>query len=141
MKKIKIRSSEFAKRLGAYSHGYRVEIGEAVLIFTTGQIALDKNGKVLYSDNPARQADFVYKSLQKILNQAGASLDDVVKTTVYVTDMNDFPKISAVRNKYLKNSEPVSALVEVKKLVKPGCRVEIEVIAVKEKNENFSYWS
>jgi len=133
MKKTKINSSEFAQRLGAYSHGYKIEIGDTVLIFTTGQIALDKNGQVLYLDDPAKQAEFIYESLQKILNQAGASLDDVVKTTVFVTDMNDFAKISAVRNKYFKTAEPVSTLVEVKNLVKPGCLVEIEVIAVKQK--------
>ena len=56
----------------------------------------------------------------------------MVKTTVFVTDMNDFLKISAVRNKYFNKSEPVSTLVEVKKLVKDGCKVEIEVIAVKQ---------
>lgn len=134
MKKTKINSTEFAQRLGAYSHGYKVEIGDTVLIFTTGQIALDKNGQVLYPDDPAKQAEFIYESLQKILNQAGANLDDVVKTTVFVTDMNDFPKISAIRNKYFKVAEPVSTLVEVKNLVKPGCRVEIEVIAIKQKN-------
>ena len=133
MIKTKINSSEFAQRLGAYSHGYSVEIGDAKLIFTTGQIALDKNGVVLFPDDPAKQAEFIYESLQKILNQAGASLDDAVKTTVFLTDMNDFSKISAVRNKYFKSAEPVSTLVEVKNLVKPGCRVEIEVIAVKQK--------
>lgn len=132
MKKTKINSSEFAKSLGAYSHGYSVEIGDAAIIFTTGQIAMDKNGNVLYPDDPAKQAEFIYESLEKILNQAGASLDDAVKTTVFVTDMNDFSKISAVRNKYFKNAEPVSTLIQVSKLVKEGCRVEIEVIAVKQ---------
>ncbi|MBU0976194.1 MAG: RidA family protein [Patescibacteria group bacterium] len=131
MKKTKINSSEFAERQGSYSHGYKVEIGDAILIFTTGQIALDKSGKVLYPDDPVKQAEFVFESLEKILNEAGASLDDVVKATVFVTDMGDFSEISKVRNKYFKKSEPVSTLVEVKKLVKDGCRVEIEVIAVK----------
>ncbi len=133
MKKTKINSSEFAERMGSYSHGYSVEIGDASIIFTTGQIAMDKDGKILFPEDPAKQAEFIYESLEKILNQAGASLDDVVKTTVFVTDMNDFQKISAIRNKYLKSSEPVSTLIEVKSLVKPGCRVEIEVIAVKQK--------
>lgn len=133
MKKTKINSPEFAERMGAYSHGYKVEIGDAEIIFTTGQIAMNKEGNVLYPDNPAKQADFTYESLQKILNQAGASLDDTVKATVFVTDMDDFAEISKVRNKYFKNSEPVSTLVEVKKLVKEGCRVEIEVVAVKKK--------
>lgn len=133
VKKTKINSSEFAQRLGAYSHGYKIEIGDTVIVFTTGQIALDKTGNVLFQNDPAKQAEFIYESLQKILNQAGASLDDVVKTTIFVTNMSDFPKISAIRNKYFKKAEPVSTLVEVKKLVKEGCLVEIEVIAVKQK--------
>ena len=133
MKKEKINSKEFAERMGAYSHGYKIEVGDAEIIFTTGQIAMDKDGKVLYPDSSAKQAEFIFESLQKILNQAGSSLDDVVKATVFVTDMNDFAEISKVRNRYFKNSEPVSTLVEVKKLVKDGCRVEIEVIAIRQK--------
>ena len=131
MVKTKINSDQFAKRLGAYCHGYVVKIGDTELIFTTGQIALDKDGNVLYPDDPAKQTEFIYEALQTILQQAGATLDDVVKTTLFLTDMNDFSKISSVRNKYFKTSEPVSTLVEVSKLIKPGCRVEIEVIAVK----------
>lgn len=130
MIKSKINSGEFAKRLGAYSHGYSVEIGDARMIFTTGQIALDKEGTVLFPDDPAKQAEFIFVSLQQILSEAGATLDDVVKTTIFLTDINDFSKVSPVRNVFFKNSEPVSTLVEVSKLVKPGCRVEIEVIAV-----------
>lgn len=131
MIKTKINSNEFAERMGAYSHGYRVDMGDATLIFTTGQIAMDKDGRVLFPDNPAKQADFIYRSLQKILEQAGANLDDVVKTTVFVTDMKDFAEISKIRNKYFKNSEPVSTLVEVSRLVKEGCKVEIEAIAIR----------
>lgn len=132
MNKTKINSSEFAERMGTYSHGYKVDVGDSTIIFTTGQIAIDKAGNVLYPDDPAKQAEFIYESLEKILGEAGASLDDVVKTTVYVTDMKDFAEISKVRNKYFKNAEPVSTLVEVSKLVKEGCKVEIEVIAVKQ---------
>ncbi len=133
MIKTKINSSDFAKRLGAYSHGYKVEIGDSIVIFTTGQIALDKNGNVLFPEDPVKQTEFIYESLEKILKQAGASLDDVVKTTVYLTNMNDFSQVSQVRNKYFKNAEPVSTLVEVNKFVKDGCLVEIEAIAVKKK--------
>ena len=133
MKKTKINSSEFAQRMGAYSHGYMIETGDSTFIFTTGQIAQDKDGDILFPGDAARQAEYVYESLQKILAEAGASLDDVVKTTVFLTDMNDFSKVSPVRNKYFKNAEPVSTLVEVSKLVKEGCKVEIEVIAVKQK--------
>lgn len=131
--KTKINSSEFAQRLGSYSHGYKVDLGNAELIFTTGQIALDKNGDIVSPDDVTGQAEFVFQSLEKILNEAGSSLDDAVKATIYVTDMSDFAKISKVRNKYFKKSEPVSTLVEVKKLVKDGCKLEIDVTAVRNK--------
>src|SRR3990167_10151158 len=108
MSKTKINSTEFAERMGAYSHGYKVDVGDSSIIFTTGQIAMDKDGNVLYTDDPAKQAEFIYESLEKILNEAGASLDDVIKTTVFVTDMDDFAEISKVRNKYFKNAEPAS---------------------------------
>jgi 2-iminobutanoate/2-iminopropanoate deaminase len=133
MMKKKINSANFAKRLGAYSHGYSVDVGDAVMIFTTGQIAFDKDGSVVFAGDVSKQAAFIYERLDQILHEAGASLDDVVKTTVYLTDMNDFPKFTEVRNRYLKNSEPASTLVEVSTLVKEGCVVEIEVIAVKQK--------
>lgn len=133
MKKEKINSSEFAERLGSYSHGYKIDLGNAELIFTTGQISLNKDGNVVYPYDVAKQTEFIFENLQKILKQAGSSLDDAVKTTIFVTDMKDFKEISKIRNKYFKNSEPVSTLVEVKRLVKDGCRVEIEVIAVKKK--------
>ena len=131
--KEKINSEHFAKRLGSYSHGYKIDLGNAELIFTTGQIALDKNGNVVHPNDAAKQAEFIFQSLQEILKQAGSSLDDSVKATIFVTDINDFKKISEVRNKYFKNSEPVSTLVQVSKLVKPECKVEIEVIAIRSK--------
>ena len=131
--KTKINSNEFAERMGAYSHGYVVDLGNAKMIFTTGQIAMDKDGNVVAPNDAEKQTEFIYQALEKILNEVGASLDDVVKTTVYLTNMTDFAKVSPIRNKYLKNSEPASTLVEVSKLVKEGCVVEIEVIAVRKK--------
>jgi enamine deaminase RidA (YjgF/YER057c/UK114 family) len=59
------------------------------------------------------------------------SLDDVVKALIFVTSMDDSSAVSEVRNRAFINSKPVSTLVEVNRLVKPGCCVEIEVIAAK----------
>lgn len=132
MIKTKINSKDAAQKLGSYSHGYSIDIGGTKIIFTTGQIALDKDDQIVGTDDIEKQTEFVFESLQNILEGAGASLDDVVKATIYVTDINDFPKISPIRNKYFKTAEPVSTLVEVSKLVKDGCKVEVEVIAVKQ---------
>lgn len=131
MNKTQINSSSFAKPMGAYSHGYAVDIGDATFIYTTGQIALDNEGKVVFPNDVEKQTEYVFESLQKILKETNASLDDVVKATIYVTNISDFSKISPIRNRYFANSKPVSTLVQVSALVKPECKVEIEVIAVR----------
>ena len=133
MTKKQINSPEFAQPLGSYSHGYTVDVGDSQLIFTTGQIALNAVGEVMHPNDVSKQTEFVFESLQKILVAAGSSLDDVVKATIYLTNIADFSLISPIRNKYFERSKPVSTLVAVTALVKPDCKVEIEVIAVKKK--------
>jgi 2-iminobutanoate/2-iminopropanoate deaminase len=133
MIKTKINPEGSAKRLSAYSHGYSIDVGNAVFFYTTGQIALDPEGNVVAPNDIEKQTEYIYKSIDTILKAAGSSIDDTVKMTVYLTNMADYAKFSAVRNGYLKNSEPASTLVEVTKLVKEGCVIEIEAVAVKEK--------
>jgi 2-iminobutanoate/2-iminopropanoate deaminase len=129
--KTKLNSPTFAERMGAYSHGYAVEMpGGGTIIYTTGQIALDSDGKAVSVGDPAGQARYVFESLAKILGSAGASLDDVVKVNIYVTNMDDFKAISGVRNEFLAKSEPVSTLVQVQQLVNSDCVIEIEAVAV-----------
>lgn len=132
MKKTQIIPKDFTKTLGSYSHGLKVELSDCIMVFVTGQIAMDKNGNVV-SDDVAEQTEFIFKNIQRILNEAGVSLDDVVKAQIFLTDINDFAKVSTVRNKYFKKAKPVSTLVEINKTVKEGCKVEIEVIAIKGK--------
>ena len=120
--------------MGAYSHGIKVDLGDSEMIFTTGEIAMDKNGNPVAPNDIEKQTEYVFKSLQIILQEAGSSLDDVVKAVIYVTRMEDFAKISPIRNKYFSNAKPVSTLVEINKTVKDGCDIEIEVIAVKKKD-------
>lgn len=125
----------FTPTMGAYSHGIKVPLPGADMIFVTGQIAMDSDGNVVAPFDTEKQTEFVFQNIQAILNEAGASLDDVVKAQIFLTNMNDFSKVSPIRNKYFVNSKPVSTLVEVNKLVKEGCCVEIEVIAIKIKSE------
>jgi len=132
MEKEHINPENFTKSIGSYSHGMKVDVGDSAFIFVTGQIAMDKDGN-LVSENVEEQTEFIFHNIQEILNEAGASLDDVVKATIFVTDMNDFSKISPIRNKYFAKSKPASTLVEINKTVKEGCKVEIEVIAIKKK--------
>ncbi len=132
MNKEQITPKDFTKIIGAYSHGMKVDVGDSSFIFVTGQIAMDKDGNIV-SEKVEEQTEFIFQNIEKILKEAGSSLDDVVKAQIFVTDMNDFSKISPIRNKYFAKSKPVSTLVEINKTVKDGCKVEIEVIAIKKK--------
>lgn len=135
MSKKLINPDNFTHTMGSYSHGVKVDIGDSEMIFTTGEIAMDKKGNPVAPSDIEKQTEYVFESLQTILREAGSSLDDVVKAIIYVTRMEDFSKISPIRNKYFANSKPVSTLVEINKTVKDGCNIEIEVIAVRKKNK------
>lgn len=132
MLKENLMPKDGAEIMGAYSHGIKVDLGNQEMIFVTGQIAQDKNGNVV-CDDVEGQTEYVFNCIQNILKEANSSLDDVVKAQIFLTDINDFSKVSPIRNKYFQNSKPVSTLVEVSSLVKKGCKIEIEVIAIKEK--------
>lgn len=128
-----LNPENFTHIMGAYSHGLKVDVGDSEMIFVTGQIAMDKDGKAIAPGNIIEQTEFVFQNIQKILKEGDSTLDDVVKAVIYVTDISKFKDISAIRNKYFINSKPVSTLVEISKTVKDGCDIEIEVIAIKKK--------
>lgn len=118
------------KMLGFYTPAKKIDLGDYYLIFVSGvQPPMDENHKVI-TDDVEEQTKLVFENISKILAGADATLDDVVKAVIYVTDMNDFQKISAIRSEYFKNSRPASALVEVNRLIRDGAKVEIEVTAV-----------
>jgi 2-iminobutanoate/2-iminopropanoate deaminase len=133
MTKQKIDIDRLSKRKGAYSHAVSVDVGDARMIFTTIQLATDEYGNVLYEMDPEEQAKYIFEGLERILNEAGATLNDVVKTTMYLTQMSDFPKLAPIRDRYFEHCEPAASIVEVTSLLKPGCLVGIDVIAIKEK--------
>ena len=121
----------FPKPIGAYSNGLSIPIGDKELIVLTGQQAIGSDGEAVYPDDPAKQTEFIFKRIESLLDEAGASLRNAIKVVIYVTNMDDFKKISPVRNKYLGESRPVSTLVEASKLTIPGCKIEIDVTAIK----------
>lgn len=133
--KKELSPKDFTVKTGSYSHGLLVSDGVTDWVFVTGQIAMDSNGNVVCPGDIAGQAEFIFQNIEKILNEGGATLDDVVKAQIFLTDMTLFSKVSPVRNKYFSKSQPVSTMLEVNKMVKEGCMLEIEVIAMKEANK------
>jgi 2-iminobutanoate/2-iminopropanoate deaminase len=99
------------------------------LLFISGIAAIGPDGGVVAPGDVVGQTEFILHSMGVILAAAGASFADVLRVTVYLTDVADRTKINPVRQKYFGATKPASTLVEVSKLVIPGLLVEIEAIA------------
>lgn len=131
MKRTRIAGPEFGLRTGAFSNAYCVEVGDAVIIHVAGHLAVDAQGRVVGGSDAARQAEHIYGVIETILAAAGATLDHVVKTTAYLSDIRDYPAVNAVRNRVFAGREPASTMVEVAKFVHPEARIEIEAVAIR----------
>nr|WP_295467802.1 RidA family protein [Mesorhizobium sp.] len=113
----------------SYSHGIEVATGARTL-YTAGQVGWDVNGNI--ENGIAAQTRLAFANLRSVLQSAGMDLKNVVKTTVYLTNLDDYPEYARVRSEILGTTKPASTLVVIKQLVKPELLVEIEAIAVAE---------
>jgi len=124
-KKEIIKTDKAPKALGPYS----VAVRSGHFIFTSGQVALVPETNEIAEGGIEAQTRQVFKNLQAVLEEAESSLDKVVKTTVFLQNMNDFAAMNAVYGQFLVGDYPARSTVEVGKLPK-GALVEIEAIAV-----------
>src|SRR5271157_4358454 len=131
MKKTLIYPANHPSPRGAYSPGVLVEHNGSSTLFVTGQLAVDRDGRVVAPFDATAQTEFVFQLIGSILEAAGMGFHDVVKVQTFLTHMPDFEKFSAVRNRHFADSRPVSTLLEVKGLAREGCCVEIEVVAMR----------
>lgn len=130
MKKQILTSRSSPRPLGAYSHGLRIPLGERDLVVLTGQLSLSDAGLPTAPGDAAAQTETIFENISLLLRDAGADLDSLIRVVFYLTDIRDFPSVSAVRDRYLARSRPVSTLVEVSGLVVDGCCVEVEATAI-----------
>jgi len=114
------------------SYSPAVTVGPGKMLFISGQIAFDDEGKVVGPGDMVAQARKIFENLRVILDKAGASFKDVVKTNYYVTDVSQFPKVAALRTDYFEGVFPASTMVEVKGLIHEDLLLEIEAVAVLE---------
>ncbi len=108
------------------AQGYRV--GD--LLFISGQAAIDRNGQIVGIGNFDVQAEQVFANLEQVLRAGGSSLANVVKVTIFLRDMANFPKIVELRGRYFTPPYPADTIVEVTSLYSPEALIEIEAIAV-----------
>jgi reactive intermediate/imine deaminase len=114
--------------VGPYSNAVSSAPGR--MVFVAGQVAYDAEGNVVGKGDVAAQTRQVMENIRLALQAAGATFEDVVKVVNYITDIDEFPKMAAVRREYLKEPHPVSTLVEVSGLMEPDLIIEIEAIAI-----------
>jgi 2-iminobutanoate/2-iminopropanoate deaminase len=122
-----IKTENAPKPVGPYNQAVMVNN----MIFLSGQIAIDPRiNDILYPDDITKQTERVMSNLEAVLTEAGATWENVVKTTIFLKDMNDFTQVNEVYSKYFKpETAPARATVEVSRLPK-DVLVEIECIAV-----------
>jgi 2-iminobutanoate/2-iminopropanoate deaminase len=133
MKKI-ISTNEAPAAIGPYSQAVR----SGNFLFCSGQIPLDPKSGEIISGDIAAQTRRVLDNIAAVLRAEGLSLDNVVKTTIFLTDLGDFQTVNEIYGSYFKQDPAARSTVQVSALPK-GANVEIEVIAASEETEQTAY--
>ena len=100
------------------------------LLFVSGIVPTDAAGALVGGEDVVEQARCVFAKLGRVLERGGASFADVVKVTVFLTDVDDRPLINPVRREVFGSVRPASTLVEIARLAVPGAKIEVEAVAV-----------
>jgi enamine deaminase RidA (YjgF/YER057c/UK114 family) len=110
--------------------GYSRAVKAGNMIFVAGTTATDENSNVMFPGDAYRQTVQIIKKIEKVLEQAGASLKDVVRLTMYVTDISQGMEVGKATGEYFKDIRPANTMVEVSGFVHPDMLVEISADAV-----------
>jgi len=121
-----IRAAGQAEPISHYTDAVRAE---GPLLFVSGVVPVDGAGRLVGGDVVA-QARQVFSNLGAVLAAGGATFADVVKVTVFLTDVDDRARINVVRQEAFGEARPASTLVEIAALAIPGARIEVEAVAV-----------
>lgn len=126
MKRQNISSGAKWERIVGYSRAVR--IGQHVWV--TGTTAFDDHGEIVGENDPALQTAQIFKNIEKVLTKAGARVHDIVRTRIFVVDIDrDWEEIGRVHEKVFRSGYPTTTMVQVAKLIDPRMLVEIEADA------------
>lgn len=115
-------------RRSVYHHYIRVD-NPTSLIFLSGQLSRDSDGKLVGPGDMAEQTRQAIRNMRTVLEAAGGSLSDIVSIVVYTTDMRQFKEIVAARTEFFTDKLPTSTIVEVNHLADPGLLIEFQATA------------
>ena len=124
MKKKIIATPKAPAAIGPYSQAIR--IGD--FLYTSGQISLDPESMEMITGDIEVETEKVLKNIEAILKEDGLNLNNIIKTTVYLTDLSEFTRMNKVYEKFFSETKPARACVQVTALPK-GAKVEIDAIA------------
>jgi 2-iminobutanoate/2-iminopropanoate deaminase len=116
-----------AKPVANYKMGTRMERGR--LLYVSGQVAWDPSGTIVGKGDVRAQARQTFENLRQVLKAAGGDLPDLMKITTYLTKLEDFPAVAAVRSEVFQGELPASTLIVVKSLFHPDFLIEVEGVA------------
>jgi enamine deaminase RidA (YjgF/YER057c/UK114 family) len=105
-----------------------VKIGNTIEV--TGTVAADDNSNLVGGNDAYEQTKFIIQKIEKVLSKAGASLKDVVRTRMFVTDISRWEEYGKAHGEFFKDIKPCTTMVEVSKLISPEYLIEIEATAI-----------
>jgi reactive intermediate/imine deaminase len=126
VRREEIRVAGLAEPISHYTDAVRA--GE--LLFVSGVVAVDTAGRLVGADDVIAQARHVFESMRTVLGAAGCTFADVVKVTIFLTDVDDRPRVNPVRQEVFGTTRPASTLVEVPRLAVEGAKIEVECVAL-----------
>lgn len=127
--KITLTSKVLPPPIGVWSHAVQVPAGRS-LLFPSGFTSRDSEGNVVAPNDIEGQTRQILENMKAFLAEVGATLEDVVKMIVFVTDLTGWEKVHAVRREYFPIDPPASTLVQVTSLVEERHKIEIEVVVL-----------
>src|SRR5690606_4591126 len=105
-----------------------VKVGNVVEV--TGTVASDENGNVVGPNDPYTQTKFIYEKIEKVLKQAGAKMEHVVRVRMFVTDISKWQEYGRAHSEFFSKIKPCNTMVEVSALIEPAYMIEIEAQAI-----------
>ena len=114
--------------------GYSRAVRVGNIIEVAGTTALDETGNLVGTDNPYEQTKYIINKIEKALLTAGATLEDIVMTRIFTTDISRWEEIGKAHGEFFREIKPASTMVEIKSLINPAMLVEIEATVIVQEN-------